>query len=192
MSIDEDRDKQMTALLEDCALLKPVALKTLYDKTSGQLYALLLKILEKPSVAEAALQDVYVKIWKKAETFNPHAERPMTWMTSVARYHALDLVRKRTSAEDRKVAIESNRYEDVFSTMKFDSAPNHSSTEKEDLDRCFERLDKKSRECIIRAYVDGYSHRELGSQFSTSPESVKSWVRTSLIALRGCLDERSS
>lgn len=67
-----------------------VAFQLLYRKSSAQLFGILLRILKSETAAEDALQETYMKIWGITHTYTESLGRPMTWMTSIARYHALD------------------------------------------------------------------------------------------------------
>ena len=58
------------------------------------------RILRIESLAEEALQETYIKIWHKAGSYDSARGAPLTWMISVARYHALDTLRKRQIRED--------------------------------------------------------------------------------------------
>ena len=69
------------------------AFDALYERSSGIVFAVLLKILVRRDIAEDALQDVYVKIWRQAASYRETRGKALTWMTSIARYRALDVRR---------------------------------------------------------------------------------------------------
>src|SRR5215212_7222560 len=85
---------ELAQLLQRCAAQDSVAFRTLYDKTSPILFARLLRMLRRRSVAEEALQDVYVRIWERAAQFEAHRGRALAWMVTIARYCAIDLMRR--------------------------------------------------------------------------------------------------
>ena len=87
-------DIELAQLLQRCAAHDPAAFRTLYDKTSPILFARLLRMLRRRSVAEEALQDVYVRIWERAAQYEAHRGRALAWMVTIARYCAIDLMRR--------------------------------------------------------------------------------------------------
>ena len=79
------------------------ALEELYRKISPQLLAMLLRILRTRDLAEDALQDVFVRIWRQAGQYEARRGRALAWIFSIARYRAIDILRGRKDW----VAIES-------------------------------------------------------------------------------------
>src|SRR5437879_11307018 len=84
------------------------AFERLYAATRAKLYGVVLRILRRQDLAEEVIQETYVKIWNSAGQFNPGLASPITWMASIARNRAIDLVRKRSelSIEDEPSAME--------------------------------------------------------------------------------------
>src|SRR3546814_7981933 len=90
-------------LLADTAEGNQRAFRELYEATSSHLFGVLVRILNRRDWAEEALQDCYLKVWQKAEQYAPEKGAPLTWMMTIARYRALDLLRmKRPEIGDRK------------------------------------------------------------------------------------------
>src|SRR3954454_21416030 len=85
---------ELAQLLQRCAARDSAAFRLLYDQTSPILFARLLRMLRRRSVAEEALQEVYVRIWQRAAQFEAHRGRPLAWMVTIARYCAIDLMRR--------------------------------------------------------------------------------------------------
>ena len=85
---------ELAQLLQQCAAQDSAAFRTLYDKTSPILFARLLRMLRRRSVAEEALQDVYVRIWQRAAQYEAGRGRALAWMVTIARYCAIDLMRR--------------------------------------------------------------------------------------------------
>jgi len=76
------------------------AFAQLYESCSSHLFGLLLRILQRRDWAEEALQDCFLKVWQKSETYEPSRGAPLTWLSTIARYRALDLLRmKRPEVE---------------------------------------------------------------------------------------------
>src|SRR4029077_7714978 len=85
------------------------AFERLYAATRAKLYGVVLRILRGQDLAEVVVQESYVNIWNRAGQFNPGLASPITWMASIARNRAIDLVRKRTevSIEEEPAAMEA-------------------------------------------------------------------------------------
>src|SRR5271154_5964324 len=87
-------DAQLERLLERCAAADTQALQRLYALVSPMLFACVTRILRRRALAEEALQDVFISIWQQAGQFTALRGRPMAWMMSIARYRAIDLLRR--------------------------------------------------------------------------------------------------
>src|ERR1700751_313343 len=74
------------------------AFERLYVATRAKLYGVVLRILRRQDVAEEVIQEAYVKIWNSAGQFNPGMSSPISWIASIARNRAIDIVRKKTEA----------------------------------------------------------------------------------------------
>src|SRR6266481_266206 len=71
------------------------AFERLYAATRAKLFGVVLRILRRQDLAEEVIQEAYVKIWSSAGQFKPGLSSPITWMASIARNRAIDVVRKR-------------------------------------------------------------------------------------------------
>lgn len=183
------KNDQLKILLGRCGQHDQTAFKQLYDSTASQLYAILRNILRIEAVAEEALQEVYVKIWAKASEYKPELGQPLTWMTSIARYHALDVLRKRRIRENKEVEWdESVPGVDVLLSQQ---GPAQSIEHQDILEQCFGRLSQSQRECISRAYLEGLTHDELSVSVNSPVGTVKSWIRRGLVTLKECVSELS-
>src|SRR2546423_13328138 len=91
-------DEHPRPLLDRCPAADAPALERLYELASPLLFAALIRILRRRSLAEEALQDVFVSIWQRAAQFQSSRGRPMAWMMSIARYRAIDLLRHERTA----------------------------------------------------------------------------------------------
>jgi RNA polymerase sigma-70 factor (ECF subfamily) len=170
---------ELAQLLQRCAAQDSVAFRTLYDKTSPILFARLLRMLRRRSVAEEALQDVYVRIWQRAAQFEAHRGRALAWMVTIARYCAIDLMRR-----ERMTLVSDDSLEEIADESAADAAalekPNN-------FDYCIGQLSEQTRACLTLAFVEGRSHDEI-AQLTVNPlGSVKSWIRRGLLALKECL-----
>src|SRR5215216_2653967 len=98
---------EIADLIARCALRDRQAFRTLYTRTSAKLYGVTLRILKDRSEAEEALQEVYVKVWQRADRYVPGGYSPISWLVAVARNHSLDVLRARKpQSDDIDVALD--------------------------------------------------------------------------------------
>jgi len=172
-------DIELAQLLQRCAARDPGAFRALYDKTSPILFARLLRMLRRRSVAEEALQEVYVRVWERATQYQAHRGRALAWMVTIARYCAIDLMRREhlTLVGDEALAEVAD-----------ESATEPGAYEKpNNFDHCIGQLPDNTRKCLTLAFVEGRSHDEI-ARLTVSPlGSVKSWIRRGLLSLKECL-----
>jgi RNA polymerase sigma-70 factor (ECF subfamily) len=172
-------DIELAQLLQRCAAQDSAAFRTLYDRTSPIVFARLLRMLRRRSVAEEALQDVYVRIWQRAAQFEAHRGRALAWMVTIARYCAIDLMRRERLMLVSDDSLAEIADEGTGESVEFEK-PNN-------FDECVGRLNEKTRQCLTLAFVEGRSHDEI-ARLTTNPlGSVKSWIRRGLQALKQCL-----
>jgi len=179
----------LKVLLDRCIDRDQAAFKQLYDASSSQLYATMRSLLRIDAVAEEALQEAYIKIWNKASDYKPELGQPLTWMTSIARYHALDVLRKRRIREHKEVEWDEGLpgMESPLSQL----GPEITIEFQDILEQCFGRLSQNQRECITRAYLEGLTHDELSISVDSPVGTIKSWIRRGLVTLKECVRELS-
>lgn len=180
----EDQSELRT-LLHEVAIGDQAAVKSLYSQCSVPLYRILLRILKVEAIAQDALQDVFVKIWQRADQYDHSLAEPMTWMSRIARNQAIDIIRY----QQVRVDLDLAEGDDVLSLLADRGVNEQQMTENaSSLLHCLNQLERKPRLCVMRAYCEGYSQEELSTQLGAPLGTVKSWIRRSLIALRQCLD----
>lgn len=160
------------------------AFKLLYDRTAAKLFGVVQRIVRNRELADEVLQEVYLRIWQRASRFDATAGRPMTWMISIARYAAIDTIRRRSDAMLSANGDDEDRLENL-------AAPDDHERDimlQRDLLRCLGQLGGPQREAVLLAYCSGHSREELAARFNAPVPTVKTWLRRSLIALRLCLE----
>ena len=178
----------LTRLLALTATGDQRAFQQLYANSSSHLFGLLLRMLKRRDWAEEALQDCYIKIWQKAETYEPLKGAPLTWLMTVARYRALDLLRVKRP----EVEMPEEGEEVPFSMEDTSESPEDRAVESEGIGRlegCMKGLQQEQRQSVLLAYYEGYTHQELAARLNAPLGTVKSWVRRGLSKLRECLEQ---
>jgi RNA polymerase sigma-70 factor, ECF subfamily len=184
VSSEDEFDEQLTGLLRRCASADGLALQRLYELTSPMLLALLIRMLRRRAVAEEALQDVFVTIWERAGQFRPERGRAMTWLMSIARYRAIDLLRREHVAPVLAMDFPDNAVDaDAAQEPDADPLPRAAL-----LERCLGLLSPQQRRCLELAFVGGNSHMDIARLIGSPMGTVKSWIRRALQSLKACLE----
>ena len=87
--------QDITKLIVRTSLRDRAAFDLLYRQTSAKLFGVCLRVLNDRADAEEALQEVYVKIWTKADRFAVSDLSPISWLVAIARNHSIDRIRQR-------------------------------------------------------------------------------------------------
>lgn len=172
-------------LVVRCAQRDERALEELYSLVAAQLFGLLVRMLRSSALAEEALQDVMVRVWQRADQFVAYRGRAMTWMMSIARYRAIDMLRAQRrevalddAPDDALVDRDSAEFADTVTSLRSDRA----------LNDCLNQLTDDQRKCIALAYVEGYSQDQIATAIESPLGTVKSWMRRGLNSLKRCLE----
>lgn len=171
------------SLINRVALGDRAAFASLYKATSPKLMGICLCILKNRGDAEEALQEVYIKVWQRAKTFAAGMSAPSAWLAAIARNHAIDVIRARKpDAEDIDAAYD----------LSDDTVPNPEQRmtivdEGRRIDRCMKELDPSHASAVRRAYVEGLSYLELADELQVPLNTVRTWLRRSLLKLRECM-----
>jgi RNA polymerase sigma-70 factor (ECF subfamily) len=176
---------ELEQLVARCAAGEAAALQSLYQNTASQLFGVLKRILVRADLAEEALQDVYVSIWRNAKEYRASKGAVFTWMTSIARYRAIDIKRSRRREVSFADPVE---YVPESVDLAADLADvTGLGADVERLKICLGRLGAMQRNAVCLAYMNGLSHDEVATALKSPLGTVKSWVRRGLESLRGCL-----
>lgn len=158
------------------------ALAALYDATSAKLFGVCLRVLKDRSEAEDVLHDVYVRVWQKADSYAVTGHSPMTWLITVARNMSIDRLRKRRPETGHDDAM----------TLVADSGPGPeaaaiASSERARIEACMGELQSDRADAVRAAYLDGETYQDLADRFDVPLNTIRTWLRRSLMKLRDCL-----
>lgn len=159
------------------------AFERLYARTRAKLYGIILRILRRSDLADEVMQDVYLRIWRSAGEFDPKVAKPITWMVSIARNRAIDVLRRKqeTSIEEETAALE------IPADTPDPLAQRELSDDLKRLLACLSQLDEERRRLVLLAYYNGWSREQLAAKFGRPVNTVKTWLRRSLLEIRECL-----
>ena len=170
-------------LIERIARRDASAVAELYDEHNGLLYGLILRVLKDRAEAAEVLQEVFVSVWTRAESYNRTLGTVVGWLVRIARNRAIDRLRARTI---RNRALEQ---------YPLPAAPETPETGAVRSERCravmqaLGTLPAEQRMLIEEAYFRGLSHGELARRFGLPLGTVKTRLRTAMTSLRHQLRE---
>ena len=160
------------------------AFSALYDRTSAKLFGICLRVLNDRGEAEEVLQEVFVKIWHNAKRYRAGGFSPMTWLITIARNASIDRLRKR-----RAVQADMNAVLTLADPAPGPEAQAVASGERAQLAGCLDRLDPARAEAVRRAYLEGETYDELALRFAVPLNTMRTWLRRSLLKLKDCLSQ---
>jgi RNA polymerase sigma-70 factor (ECF subfamily) len=178
---------ELVGLLAAVAGGDAAAFEQLYGATRAKLYGVLLRILGRPELAEElaeeVMQETYLKVWKMASRFDPTLASPITWMVAIARNRAIDIVRKRVelSIEEEPEALE------VAAETPAPLARREMTEELKKLLACLGKLDPEKQRIVLLAYYSGWSRDQLAKKLDIPVNTIKTWLRRSLLEVRACM-----
>ena len=154
------------------------AFNYLYDNYSGALYGIIHSIIANTETANDILQDVFLNIWKKIESYDPSKGRLFTWMLNVARNAAIDKLR----SKDFKDGLKNQPLSEIVDISVGTAInPNISDV---GLRKVISRLKEEQRVLIDLSYFQGFTHEEIAKAMNIPLGTVKTRIRSALIQLR--------
>lgn len=182
-SIVDKSEQENVQLMTQIKQGGEAALKTLYGKYAGALLHQVQKIVSDPEAAEEILQDVFVKIWKKADQYDENRSRLFTWMSQIARNTAIDTA--------RLVSFQRNKETDSIDTLVNIDAqlPGKAFNKIPDvgLQQVIAKIDPEHRELIEYLYFRQYTQKETAEALGIPLGTVKTRLRKAISILREIL-----
>lgn len=169
-------------MIARAALRDRAAFSTLYARTSAKLFGVILRVLNDRAMAEDVLQDAYVKIWRNAGKYRANGLSPMTWLITIARNTAIDRKRRERGVQPTV----------DLSEVLPDSAPGPEqqairASDTARLEACLDELQAGHAGAVRGAYLDGESYADLAARYDVPLNTMRTWLRRSLLKLRECL-----
>jgi len=171
-------EQELVSLLKD---RDNRAFAYLYDNYSGALYGIILQILDNTELSNDVLQEVFINIWRKIESYDPSKGRLYTWMLNIARNASIDTLRSKSFQNSQK---NQSFPENVDVLSAGTSLPNIDNI---GLRKTLEKLKSEQRVLIDLAYFKGYTHEEIADIEGIPLGTVKTRIRTALQQLRNIL-----
>ena len=175
-------------LLERIVARDQAALAELYDRHCRLLFTLILRILKDRGEAEDVLQEVFVRVWDRADGYDPLLGAPAAWLARISRNRAIDRLRARAVRADLSVASEP-------ALPAPDSTPSSdpeglavTSEQRRAIAAALATLPDNQRALIESAFFEGYTQSELAERFDLPLGTVKTRIRTGMQTLKRALE----
>ena len=143
----------------------------------------LIRILGTRAEAEDALQEVFTRVWLRAGRYDAAKGRGMTWLIALSRNHAIDRLRARPDHVSDDVAMEAAADTAPRAEMRLVAMG-----EARRIGECFATLEPDRAAMLRGAYLDGQSYLDLAARFDVPLNTLRTWLRRSLLKLRECMD----
>lgn len=170
-------------LLAGIARHDETSLATLYDRYHRLAFSLALRVVNDRGRAEDVVQDAFLSVWRKAGSFTEGRGSAKTWLTSIVRNRAIDLVRARreSDADDEAVLLSiRDRSPSVLEQVT-------ASLDREAVRAAIAGLPSEQRSAIAMAYFEGLSHSEIAEASGLPLGTVKSRIRLGMARLKDAL-----
>lgn len=158
------------------------AFEALYSATSAKLFGIVLRVLNNRAAAEEVLQDIYLRLWQGgAATFSSGQASPISWLAAIARNRAIDRLRRNKPTATLDAAPE------VADPALGPEALAMASSERGQINACLDELQPDRAAAVRGAYLDGDTYADLAARFDVPLNTMRTWLRRSLMALKECL-----
>lgn len=172
--------KSLTLMQNDTALIEQIqnkderAFSLLYDKYAGAIYSVILKMTKDEGKAQNLLQDTFMTVWNKVDTYDADKGRFYTWIYRIAKNKVLNSLRK----TDLLIQTED------FSVYENKEEDSNIDSEHLELKGAITMLEAHHKKAIELVYFNGLTHREAHLQMDVPLGTFKSYIRQALKLLR--------
>jgi RNA polymerase sigma-70 factor (ECF subfamily) len=161
------------------------ALAQLYDRYARPAYGLALRILRDPALAQDAVQDAFLAVWRTAAAFDPERGRAQTWLLTLVHRRTVDVVRRE---QRRRADPLPEQLPEPVEGGTDDAADLRERRRR--VQAALARLADDQRQALELAYYGGLSQSELAERLGVPLGTVKSRMYVALARLRELLDEQ--
>lgn len=151
-----------------------MALSILYDKYSGALYGVILRMCKDEAQAQDLLQDTFMTIWNKSYLYNPEKGRFYTWAYRIAKNITLNFLRKpQELIQTEDLSVYTNKEDEINEDPEYLK-----------LSGSLKQLDKHHQEALELVYFKGLTHREAHVKMDVPLGTFKSYIKQALKKLQ--------
>jgi len=174
-------------LINLIAQLQTEALDQLYDRYNRPIFSLALMIVGDRATAEEITLDVFMRVWQKAGSYRADQGRVSTWLTHIARHHAIDVLRRRAVRPDHDALSLNEITPGVPLPAQNPGELAEHSLRRERIRAAIARLPADQRQALRLAYFGGYTQTEIAAALKQPLGTIKTRIRLALQKLRDFL-----
>lgn len=160
---------------------EPQALAELYDRYGRIAYALILRVVRDTGIAEDLVQETFLRVWNRLQTFDAQKGAVGPWLLAVAHNRAIDYLRSAGGRERNAVEFEETDHPSLYTDIERSIL---TSDKARVVKAAIEKLSSHQRQVIELAYFEGISQTEMAVRIGQPLGTVKTWVRAALNVLR--------
>jgi RNA polymerase sigma-70 factor (ECF subfamily) len=160
------------------------ALAQLYDRYNRLVFSLALAIVNDRLTAEEITLDVFMRVWQKAGTYRADQAKVSTWLTHIARHHAIDILRRRSVRPDYYAAPWEDATLPAGSPQQDPEESAELSLRRKRIHAALARLPLDQKQALMLAYFGGYTHQQIAEALKQPLGTVKTRLRLALQKLR--------
>lgn len=165
------------------------ALSELYDRYSRLVYSVALNTLADPERAEEVTQDVFIRVWEKAQTFDAAQGRVVSWLSSIARHRSIDLYRQAHSrSEDTVIHWQEAELIDPPSEQNVEWEVDLAQRQQR-IRRAVAQLPLEQKQALGMAFFQGLTHPEIARALNEPLGTIKTRIRLGMQKLRAILQD---
>jgi RNA polymerase sigma-70 factor (ECF subfamily) len=172
-------------LIERIQRRDPEGLSAAYDRYSGIAYGLFMRITRDQAVAEDLLQELFLRVWNRAREFDAGKGALGVWIISIARNMGIDYIRSAQARFGARLRPLENVDTLAFSTQPTDAEGVLDS--RRAVKAALSNLNTNERKVLELAYFEGCSQTEISKRLNEPLGTVKTWMRTGLLRMRGAM-----
>jgi RNA polymerase sigma-70 factor (ECF subfamily) len=180
----QQRDREMLAQIGKG---DQYAFAQLYDRLSGPLYSLALRMLGDSGEAQDALQEVFLQIWRRAAFYDPEQSSAFSWAVLMTRSRVIDRLRRRGRRLRVIVASADDDQTDIASAASQEESAADTAGRNEEAMRArsnLRRLPAEQRQAIELAFFNDLTHQEIATQLGQPLGTIKARIRRGLLKLK--------
>lgn len=170
------QNQDEAALIERIRAGDETAMADMYDRYSGIVYGVALRVLGDASAAEDVLQEVFLQLWRNPHAFDANRGKLPAWLAVIARNRAIDHLRKRPIEDDiteLPISTGLNLENDAAQRLAVERIRN-----------ALANLPQEQRRALEMAFFEGMTHTEIATKTGEPLGTIKTRIRTGLLSVR--------
>ena len=179
-------DERLISLI---AQLQAGALDQLYDRYNRPIFSLALMIIGDRATAEEITLDVFMRVWQKAGSYRADQARVSTWLTHIARHHAIDVLRRRAVRLDQSALSWEEITPGAPLPAQNPGELAEQSLRRERIHAAIARLPADQKQALMLAYFGGYTQTQIAEALKQPLGTIKTRLRLAMQKLRDFLHD---